>query len=124
MRNLRIPNYAVVVGIIISLILLVWIPYNVIQAVSNKTLDTLFGTIIVLVSMGAGGTLAFFSIAFGFTEPFVSTGDVDRKRRELREMEEKMRIYRARQRAMLEELDEIKRLLEEIRDLLKEGMAV
>lgn len=124
MRSLRIPNYAVLVGIIISLILLVWIPYNVIQAVSNKTLDTLFGAIIVLVSMGAGGTLAFFSIAFGFTEPFVSTGDVDRKRRELREMEEKMRIYRARQRAMLEELDEIKRLLEEIRDLLKEGMAV
>jgi hypothetical protein len=123
-RSLRIPNYAVVVGIIVSLILLVWIPYNVIQAVSNNTLDTLFGAIIVLVSMGAGGTLAFFSIVFSFTEPFVSTGDVDRKRRELREMEEKMRIYRARQRAMLEELDEIKRLLEEIRDLLKEGMAV
>lgn len=121
---MRIPNYAVVVGIIVSLILLVWIPYNVIQAVSNNTLDTLFGAIIVLVSMGAGGTLAFFSIVFSFTEPFVSTGDVDRKRRELREMEEKMRIYRARQRAMLEELDEIKRLLEEIRDLLKEGMAV
>ena len=124
MRSLRIPNYAVLVGIIVSLILLVWIPYNVIQAVSNKTLDTLFGAIIVLVSMGAGGILAFFSIVFGFAKPFVSTGDVDRKRRELREMEEKMRIYRARQRAMLEELDEIKRLLEEIRDLLKEGMAV
>jgi cell shape-determining protein MreC len=123
-RSLRIPNYAVLVGIIVSLILLVWIPYNVIQAVSNKTFDTLFGAIIVLVSMGAGGILAFFSIVFGFAEPFVSTGDVDRKRRELREMEEKMRIYRARQRAMLEELDEIKRLLEEIRDLLKEGMAV
>jgi len=123
-RSLRIPNYAVLVGIIVSLILLVWIPYNVIQAVSNKTLDTLFGAIIVLVSMGAGGILAFFSIVFGFAKPFVSTGDVDRKRRELREMEEKMRIYRARQRAMLEELDEIKRLLEEIRDLLKEGMAV
>jgi len=123
-RSLRIPNYAVVVGIIVSIFLLIVIPYNVIQAISNKTLDTLFGAIIVLVSIGAGGALAFFSIAFGFAEPFVSTGDVDRKRRELREMEEKMRIYRARQRAMLEELDEIKRLLEEIRDLLKEGMAV
>jgi hypothetical protein len=122
-RSLRIPNYAVIIGILISIFLLVVIPYNVIQAVSNKTLDTLFGAIILLISMGAGGTLAFFSIAFSFAEP-LTTEDVDRKRRELREMEEKMRIYRARQRAMLEELDEIKRLLEEIRDLLKEGMAV
>ena len=121
---MRIPNYAVIIGILISIFLLVVIPYNVIQAVSNKTLDTLFGAIIVLISMGAGGTLAFFSLGVGFAEPFVSTGELDRKRRELREMEEKMRIYRARQRAMLEELDDIKRLLEEIRDLLKEGMAV
>ena len=123
MRSLRIPNYAVFVGILISIFLLVVIPYNVIQAVSNKTLDTLFGGIIVLISIGAGGILAFFSIAFGFAEPLI-TEDMDIKSRELREMEEKMRIYRARQRAMLEELDEIKRLLEEIRDLLKEGMAV
>ena len=123
MRSLRIPNYAVIIGIIVSIFLLIVIPYNVIQAVSNKTLDTLFGAIILLISMGAGGTLAFFSITFGFAEPLI-TEDFDIKRRELREREEKMRSYRARQRAMLEELDEIKRLLEEIRDLLKEGMAV
>jgi len=45
-------------------------------------------------------------------------GEVARRR----ELEEKLSAYRARQRAMLEELDEVKRLLEEIRDLLKEGV--
>jgi len=121
---LRIPNYAVLLGIIIAAVLLVWIPYNVIQGVSSKTLDPLFGGVIAVLSMLAGGTIAFFSIVFGFAEPFTSLSELDSKRFKLKEMEERMRIYRARQRAMLEELDEIRRLLEEIRDLLKEGMAV
>ena len=119
MRSLRIPNYVNIIGIILSMLLLVWIPYNVIQAVASKSLDPLFGGITIVLSIIAGGVLAFFSIVFGFASPFVPQEDSYS-----REIKEKLRMYRARQRAMLEELDEIKKLLEEIRDLLKEGMAV
>jgi len=38
---------------------------------------------------------------------------------EVRRMQEALRAYRARQRAMLEDLDEIVRLLREIRDVLR-----
>ncbi|QOJ79514.1 hypothetical protein IG193_03375 [Infirmifilum lucidum] len=113
-------------SLLLVALLALYVPLKVIEGVSAKTLDPLFGGIIVVVSIVAGATLGFFALVFTVVVPLAESENHDKKvyALKIREVEEKLAIYRARQRAMLEELDEIKKQLEEIRDILKEGMGV
>lgn len=115
---MRIPNPVPLLGVVASALLLVYVPLQLVQGVTSKSIDPVFATVGLIASLVVGGVIAFFSLVFA--ESFVGEEDS----RERRELEKRLEVYRARQRAMLEELDEIKKLLEEIRDLLRGGMGV
>ncbi len=119
------PSSFVVVAIVLALaaLLAVYVPLEILKGVSLKALDPLFGGVIAVVSIIAGAGLGFFALTFATPFIFGEGGD-SRLRLRLKEMEERLLAYRARQRAMLEELDGIKRELEEILKILKEGMGV
>ncbi len=105
-----------IIGIAAGLALMVYLPYQVIEKVSAKQLDPVFGAVVILLLLLAGGVLSFFTLVLPILE-FMGEEEGGEE-----EVEEKLTMYRARQRAMLEELDEIERTLEEIRDILKKGM--
>ncbi|ABL78236.1 hypothetical protein [Thermofilum pendens] len=117
---MKIPNPVPLLGVVVSALLLVYVPLQLVQGVTSKSIDPVFAAVGLIASLVVGGVIAFFSLVFNLAEPFVGKEDP----RERRELEKRLEVYRARQRAMLEELDEIKKLLEEIRDLLKGGMGV
>jgi len=96
-----------------------YVPVELFRMVGEGRLDARAAGALSALSVIAGAVVAFFAIVVGL--PTVS-GLAFEGRGEPRELREKLTAYRARQRAMLEELDEVKRLLEEIRDLLKEGV--
>ncbi|MEZ0345169.1 MAG: hypothetical protein ABWK01_01280 [Infirmifilum sp.] len=124
MKASNLLVFILTLGLVVSLVF--YVPMEIIKYVSSKALDPLFGGVIAVLSILAGATLGFFGFIFNVVIPsFASEEVVDRSLNvKLKEMEERMLIYRARQRAMLEELDEIKRQLEEIRNILREGMGV
>jgi len=113
----------VLAALAVAALLAAYVPLKLLNMVSERRLDLLAAGIFAVASIAVGGAIAFFTVALGIplvAEELVSKGVGEVARR--RELEEKLSAYRARQRAMLEELDEVKRLLEEIRDLLKEGV--
>jgi len=112
----------IVVGALIALALAVYMPVQIIEKVSAKQLDPLFGGIVLLVFIIAGATTGFLTVVLPILEAMGFEGEEEGKRAEAEYLEERLRIYRARQRAMLEELDEIRDTLREIRDILRKGM--
>ena len=113
----------VLAALAVAALLAAYVPLKLLNMVGERRLDPLAAGIFAVASIAVGGAIAFFTVALGIplvAEELVSKGVGEVARR--RELEEKLSAYRARQRAMLEELDEVKRLLEEIRDLLKEGV--
>ena len=126
MRSLKASNFVVLIIIFAVVQLLVfYVPIEVIKGVSSKALDPLFGGVIAVVSIIAGAALGFFGLIFNLVKPLFAAEETDQAlSARLKEMNNRMLAYRARQRAMLEELDEIKKQLEEIRNILREGMGV
>jgi hypothetical protein len=123
-RGLRASSLA---GFILAALALItaalmgaYVPLKLVELVIEKKLDTLFAGILGLSSIAAGAFLAFFAITLGLLGALAPERFLPREVRSA--TGEKLAAYRARQRAMLEELDEVKKLLEEIRDLLKEGV--
>lgn len=112
----------ILAALAVAALLAVYAPLKLLGLAGEQKLNSLTAGIFAFISIAAGAVIAFFAIAIGF--PLVLSdllgGEAGVKLR--RELEEKLTAYRARQRAMLEELDEVKKLLEEIRDLLKEGV--
>jgi len=106
----------VIIGSVLALATMVLLPLRIVELVSAGKLDALFGGIVILLLLVGGSVVAFFTIIL----PTLET--MDESDAELLEVKERLRMYRARQRAMLEELDEIKQVLEELRDVLKKGM--
>ena len=108
----------------VAALLAVYVPLKLLSMVSERKLDSLAAGIFAPLSIAAGSVIAFFAIGVGYKlvaeELEGERVSEDAARR--RELEERLTAYRARQRAMLEELDEVRKLLEEIRDLLKEGV--
>ncbi|MGC9106923.1 MAG: hypothetical protein ACP5IE_01850 [Infirmifilum sp.] len=121
MKLSNIVVFVLMLGLVALLVF--YIPLEVIKGVSARTLDPLFGGVVAALSILSGAALGFFSLVFTLVIPLEEAGDrgIELK---MRETEKKILAYRARQRAMLEELDAIKKELEEIRDILKEGMGV
>jgi hypothetical protein len=127
-RSLRAAN---LLGVLLALgalavaaLLAAYVPLRLLSMVSERKLDLLVAGIFAFLSIVASGVIAFFAVGIGHA--LVAEGLAGERVSEAaarrRELEEKLTAYRARQRAMLEELDEVKKLLEEIRELLKEGV--
>jgi Flp pilus assembly protein TadB len=116
-RNLRAAS---LLGVLLALgalavaaLLAVYVPLKLLSIAGERKLDSLTAGFFAFMSIVAGGAIAHKAIGVGYrlvTKELTS------------ELDGKLTAYRARQRAMLEELDAVKRLLEEIRDLLKEGV--
>ncbi len=112
----------IIVGALITLALAVYMPIQIIEKVSAKQLDPIFGGIVLLVFILTGGATGFFTVVLPVLEGMGLEEVSEEKRAEVEYLEEKLKVYRARQRAMLEELDEIRDTLREIRDILRRGM--
>jgi len=112
----------ILAALAVAALLAVYAPLKLLGLAGEQKLSSLAAGIFAFISIAAGAVIAFFAIAIGF--PLVLSDLLGREAgvKLRRELEEKLTAYRARQRAMLEELDEVKKLLEEIRDLLKEGV--
>ena len=110
----------VALALVVAALMGAYVPLKLVELVSEKKLDALFAGILGLSSIAAGAVVAFFAITLGLTLAVAPERALPREVRGT--TGEKLAAYRARQRAMLEELDEVKKLLEEIRDLLKEGV--
>jgi len=102
--------YLIMLGIII-LAMGGWIPYVTVNAMLSKQISEIVGIIIILITVGAAFLISAVSV--GLYSEIKESEDYTT------EVREWITIYRARQRALLEELDEIVQLLREIRDVLK-----
>uniref|UniRef100_A0A7J3X5P8 Uncharacterized protein n=1 Tax=Thermofilum pendens TaxID=2269 RepID=A0A7J3X5P8_THEPE len=115
MRAVSLYRLALVVlALVVAALLGAYVPLRIAGMVSEGRLDPLLGGVLCFSGIAAGAVVAFFAVSLGLALPAIPE--------EPREGGERLRAYRARQRAMLEELDEVKKLLEEIRDLLREGV--
>lgn len=93
----------------------IFVPYFITMQITAGVLNEIVGLIAIIASIIVAGILGFFGMVF-----FVAIGETSYKWRRPKEfIEDRINIYRARQRAMLEELDEITEILKEIRDVLK-----
>jgi len=98
----------------------VLIPYKFFDLVAIGAMDIWLAVILsILIWLGVGATvIAIIAIASGtsMASRWTGTSYVKEKSESF-----SMTAYRARQRAMLEELDEAIKLLRDIRDILKEA---
>lgn len=119
-----IASVLLLAALAVSSLLAVYVPLRLLGMASERRLDLLAAGVFAFISIAAGVVVAALAIIIGFPLALTLRGGeaVGESLARRRELEEKLAAYRARQRAMLEELDEIKRLLEEVRDLLKEGV--
>lgn len=111
-------TYLFVIGIILVVLGLgVYIPVKALEAFWRGSPNAWVGLIFAFFSLIGAGIVGItgFAIAGDLIEHLSSEGA---REGDIRAREE-MRAYRARQRAMLEELDEMVDLLREIRDLLR-----
>ena len=119
MRALRGASVAVsavlVASIVFAIALVVFLPMTLIEKLGEGRIDPIFAGVMGFLSIVAGASIAFFAVVVGIPM-IVEYGIHGGEDRRL------LIAYRARQRAMLEELDEVKRLLEEIRDILRSGV--
>ncbi|RLE59728.1 MAG: hypothetical protein DRJ35_05125 [Thermoprotei archaeon] len=114
--------FALIVGTVVTLVLVVYIPLQIIDRISAGTIDTLFGGIVIFLALVTGGIIGFFAVGLPILGIFEENSDEEHYEEKIKYLEERIRAYRARQRAMLEELDDIKKTLEEIRDILRKGL--
>lgn len=124
---MRAGSVAVLIIVLIALavaaLMVVYVPVRLFALSAEGLLNVVAAGLLSALSIIAGAVVAFIAIVVGIPLlSFTGSGEAAAIRIKRRELEEKLTEYRARQRAMLEELDEVKKLLEEIRDLLKEGM--
>jgi len=110
---------AFLMGLVIAAVALglgVYTPLKVLEMASKGVIEGWLAAITVIVAVIAGGSVGFIGVILFFVllgeywprEPKVTRAT-------------SISAYRARQRAMLEELDEITAILKEIRDILKEA---
>jgi len=96
------------------------VPVAMFYFAARYGLDTWIATAVSVLAIIVGGALAVGALAIAYGALGEDETYARRMLRKIREeYEEKELAYSARQRAMLEELDEIAELLREIRDLLK-----
>jgi len=84
---------------------------------THGLMSSWIGLIVGGLAVVSAALLAFFGFVF-FIAIVEGSGDLEESVK-VKKLEDTLRLYRARQRAMLEEMDEIVELLREIRDLLK-----
>jgi len=128
-RSLRmgsvVASVVTLVAVVAAALMVVYVPIRLFELSGTGGLNVIAAGVFSAISMIAGAVVAFFAVVIGVplltgvTRSPEEKAELSLKRKEL---EEKLTMYRARQRAMLEELDEIRRVLEEIRDILKEGV--
>lgn len=93
----------------------IFVPYFITMQITAGVLNEIIGLIAIIASVIVAGVLGFFGMIF-----FIALSESSYKWRKPKELiENRINVYRARQRAMLEELDEIADILKEIRDVLK-----
>lgn len=113
-----VAGLAIILALALSAGLLVYVPLKLSEDV-RKGGNAYIAGIIGFLSVIIGAVIAFISVAVGIPSLVLLPKEVPTW---ARKREDWLTSYRARQRAMLEELDEVKKLLEEIRDILKEGI--
>ena len=113
MRGVRVRIfYPILLGLVGGLAVLLMgflLPYRLLEAVWARGANPWLNGPLSALSIIVAGVLGFFALVF-----MVPLLEAVRE-----EGRETYTAYRARQRAMLEELDEIVRVLEEIRDILR-----
>lgn len=112
---------AIIGALAVAALMGVYMPVKLLGMVGEGKIDVWAAGVFAFLSILGGATVGFFSIVVGLPL-LIMGGESEERRLPTKEVSEKLAAYRARQRAMLEELDEVKRLLEEIRNLLKEGV--
>ena len=125
MRAANLLGFLLALGALaVAALLAAYVPLRLLSMVSERKLDLLVAGFFAFLSIVASGVIAFFAVGIGhaLVAERLAGERVSEAAARRRELEEKLTAYRARQRAMLEELDEVKKLLEEIRELLKEGV--
>lgn len=115
----------VVAAIAAAGLMTVYVPLRLFELSAEGKLHIVAAGVFSALSVIAGAVVAFFTVVIGVPLVTIFRGYDEVKGFSLRrrELEQRLDAYRARQRAMLEELDEIRKLLEEIRDILREGVA-
>ena len=125
MRAARAIGAGVIAAALVVAVLTgVYIPLRLLEMLGEKAIDSVTAGVLSLVSIIAGAAVAVVAIVVGIPLVLAMTEYAPRAVECGALTSEKLAAYRARQRAMLEELDEVKKLLEEVRDLLKEGVGV
>ncbi|MCS7104167.1 MAG: hypothetical protein NZ954_01195 [Thermofilaceae archaeon] len=114
----------ILAAIMAAILMAVYVPVRLFELSGEGKLNVIAAGIFSALGIIAGASIAFFTVVVGIPILLGAWGTGERVEVPLKqkELEEKLVVYRARQRAMLEELDEVRKILEEIRDLLKEGM--
>ncbi len=110
---------AVIGALAVAALVGAYVPLRLLAMAAEGRLNMVVAGVFAFIGVVAGAAIAFFAVVVGVPLLTVVPGSGGRT---AREAEERLTAYRARQRAMLEELDEVRRLLEEIRDLLKRGV--
>lgn len=113
---------AIAGALIVAALMGAYVPLRLFKMVEEGELNALVASVFSAIGVIAGAAIAFFAVVVGIPILMSTAGEGAEMRLARRELEERVTAYRARQRAIVEELDEVKRLLEEIRDLLREGM--
>ena len=126
MRAARAIGAGVIaVALVVAVLTGVYVPLRLLEMLGEKAIDSVTAGVLSLVSIIAGAAVAVVAIVVGIPLVLAMTEEYAPREEERGALSsEKLAAYRARQRAMLEELDEVKKLLEEVRDLLKEGVGV
>ncbi|RLE68794.1 MAG: hypothetical protein DRJ43_04945 [Thermoprotei archaeon] len=76
------------------------------------------GLLLAIIAVISAAATVFLCLVVAEDRLFMETPSL-KELAEVKSMHESLRVYRARQRALLEDLDEIVELLREIRDVLK-----
>ena len=112
---------AIIGALAVAALMGVYMPLKLIEMLGEGKVNVVAAGVLIFLSILGGAVVAVFSVMIGVPLLIIES-ESDEKRLAAEEMKEKLNAYRARQRAMLEELDEVKKLLEEIRNLLREGV--
>ncbi|RLF24417.1 MAG: hypothetical protein DRN15_03260 [Thermoprotei archaeon] len=115
---MRATRIAYLIVLMVSVVAIgLGVPYFSLRAMAEHVISEWMGLAIAIVALLVAGTLGFFGFVFFKGEPFAVAHASSRER----ELELKIKSYRARQRALLEEMDEVVKILRDIRDLLRQA---
>jgi len=118
---MRLGTAGLIVGAIVVIAFGVVIPLFLAIYTMQGLLTTWFSVPVAIVSLIVAGVLGFLVVSAVFIVASEASEKNIEKYASEELFEEKLRAYRARQRAMLEELDEIKEVLDEIKEVLRRG---